>query len=304
MMISHIRHVNLGVPDLRRAREFYEEHWQLDLVEVDDGRVYLGAGNPERFNVRLRTTAEPRVDLLAFGAPTRREIDAVAERVARHPEGALLGPPGIRQDLGGGYGVRFLDCDGRTVEVSAEVHAREFNPVGPAESRPVAISHIVLNTPDIDRSRRFYEAILGFKVSDWVEDFFCFLRAGPAHHVIAFTSSPHASLNHVAFEVRGIDEFMRATGAMMRRGHPLVWGPGRHGVGDNTFSYFQDPSSGFVLEYTTALQTVDNETWAPRVHAATDQGTDQWGTSNPLDEAVRATMRGRPDPGLWTPPPV
>lgn len=302
-MISHIRQVSLGVPDLARARDFYENQWQLDVVEVDDDRVYLGTGSAESYSLRLRATAEPRVDLLAFAVPRPSDVDAVAERVCRHDDARLVAPPGPRQELGGGYGTRFLDCDGRTVEVSCGVEERSYEPVTATESRPTAISHVVLNTSDVDRSRRFYEQVLGFKVSDWVEDYFCFLRTGPAHHLIAFTSAPHASLNHVAFEVLGIDEFMRATGRMMRNGHQPLWGPGRHGVGDNTFSYFADPSSGFVTEYTTALQVVD-ESWLPRVHVATDQGADQWGTSNVLDDVVRTTMRGRPDPGLWTPPPV
>ncbi|WFE60209.1 VOC family protein [Micromonospora sp. WMMD712] len=303
-MISHIRQVSLGVPDLTRARDFYEHQWQLDLVGVDDDRVYLGAGCAESYSLRLRSTSEPRVDLLALAVTTPADVDAIAERVARRSDARLVGLPGPRQEPGGGYAVRFHDCDGRTLEVSAGVDQRAYEPLAATDTRPVGISHVVLNTVDIQRSRRFYEDVLGFKVSDWVEDYFCFLRTGPAHHLIAFTSAPHASLNHVAFEVLGIDEFMRATGRMMRNGHPLIWGPGRHGVGDNTFSYFSDPSSGFVMEYTTALQLVDESTWEPQVHASTDQGIDQWGTSNPLDDAVRSSMRGRPDPGLWTPPPV
>ncbi|HEU5474352.1 MAG TPA: VOC family protein [Actinophytocola sp.] len=303
-MISHIRQVSLGLPDLARARDFYEHQWQLDVVGVDDDRVYLGSACAESYSLRLRATTEPRVDLLAFAAPRTSDVDAVAERVTRRDDARLVAAPGPRQERGGGYATRFLDCDGRTVEVSAGVEERSYDPVTATESRPVAISHVVLNTPDVDRSRRFYEDVLGFTVSDWVERHFCFLRTGPAHHLIAFTSAGHASLNHVAFEVLGIDEFMRATGRMMRAGHQPIWGPGRHGVGDNAFSYFAEPSSGFVTEYTTAMQIVDEATWRPRVHAATDQGTDQWGTSNRLDDVVRTTLRGRPDPGLWTPPPV
>jgi len=180
---------------------------------------------------------------------------------------------------------------------------RAFRPVERFESRPKAISHVVFNTANLTATREFYESVLGFRVSDWVEDFFCFMRTGKVHHILAFTQSPHSSLNHVAFEVCGLDEFMRATGGMMRNGFKLIWGPGRHGVGNNAFSYFQDPSSGFVMEYTTELELIDDEHgWTPKVYPAED--TDRWGTANPLDEAVRILMRGRPDPGLWTPPPA
>ncbi|MFD8084490.1 VOC family protein [Kitasatospora sp. NPDC059722] len=304
-MVLHVRHVGLGVPDLRSAAEFYENRWQLEVVERDGDRIYFGAGCPESHVLRLRATDEPRVDLIALAAESAAEVDRVAARVAAHPRGRLLGEPGPRQDLGGGHAVRFLDCDGRTVEVSADVAGRVFTPVTASETRPKGIGHVVLNTPDIQVAREFYETVMGFRVTDWVEDVMCFLRTGPVHHTIAFTRAPHTSLNHVAFEVRGLDEFMRATGALMRSGIAPVWGPGRHGVGQNTFSYFQEPSSGFVLEYTTAAQVIDEEHgWTPKVYPANAQTTDVWGTANARDELVSATLIGRPDPGTWTPPPV
>lgn len=304
-MVSHVRHVGFGVPDLPAAREFYEKYWQLELVGTDDERVYLGAGCPESHVLRLRATDTARVDLISLAADSTDEVDRIAARVERHPRAKLVREPGPRADLGGGYGLWFLDCDGRVIEVSADVAGRVFRPVEETESRPVGISHLVLNTPDVRAARRFYESVLGFRVSDWVEDIMCFMRTGPTHHVIAFNRAPHTSLNHVAFEVRGLDEFMRATGAMIRNGFPPVWGPGRHGVGNNTFSYFQDPGSGFVLEYTTGVRMIDDEHgWTPKVYPATEQTGDQWGTANPRDETVSALLCGHPDAGLWTPPPA
>jgi catechol 2,3-dioxygenase-like lactoylglutathione lyase family enzyme len=304
-MISHVRHVGLGVPDLARAREFYEKLWQLEVVATDAERIYLGAGCPESHVLRLRRSDNPQVDLLSLAVDTSTDVEELAERVSRSPEAHMVSEPNDRQDYGGGYGFRFLDCDGRTIEISTDVSLRPFRPVEERESRPKSISHVVFNTADLTRTREFYQAVLGFKVSDWVEDFFCFMRAGKSHHTLAFARSEHSSLNHVSFEVRGLDEFMRATGKMIRRGHDPVWGPGRHGAGDNTFSYFKDPSTGFVMEYTTALRQIDDDHgWIPKVYSTSDEDTDQWGTANPFDEIVLGTMHGHPDPGLWKPPPV
>ena len=112
-------------------------------------------------------------------------------------------------------------------------------------------------------------------------------------------------LGYVKLGKFGLDEFMRATGSMMRLGHRPIWGPGRHGAGDNTFSYFQDPGTNYVMEYTTALQQIDDDHgWTPKVYTSSDEDTDQWGTSNPFDEMVMTSLHGRPDPGLWTPPPL
>ncbi|MFH8558679.1 oxidoreductase [Streptomyces kasugaensis] len=304
-MITHVRSVALGVPDIGAAREFFEKHWQLDLVGTDSDRVFLGAGCQDGHVLRLRATDEPRVDLLCLAAATDADVDEIAERVAAHPLGRLLSTPATSTDAGGGYRFRFLDCEGRTVEVSSGVAARAFRAVEPGESRPTGISHVVLNSADLPAALAFYQSVFGLKVSDWVEDIMVFLRAGTAHHLLAFTRAPHVSLNHVAFELRGIDEFMRATGDMVRKGYAPLWGPGRHGVGANTFTYFQEPTSSFVAEYTTGMLRIDpDHEWTPRVYPGNAQTSDTWGVASPRDDAVSAQLRGCPDTGLWQPPPV
>ena len=304
-MITHVRSVALGVPDLRKAREFYEKHWQLEVVESDGERLYLGAGCQESHVLRLRESKEARVDLLSLACESKADVDQIAANVSRHPDAKLITEPNLRQDFGGGYGFYFLDCDGRTVEVSSDVAWRSFRPVEERESRPKGISHVVFNTQDIKRTSEFYGSALGFKISDWVEDFFVFMRTGRQHHIMAFVKAKHTSLNHVSFELLGLDEFMRATGAMIRLGHQPVWGPGRHGAGDNAFSYFQDANTGFVMEYSTAMQQIDEaHGWTPQVYSSRAEDRDQWGTANPFDEIVMTTLHGRPDPGLWTPPPI
>ncbi|UCM87858.1 VOC family protein [Streptomyces marincola] len=304
-MITHVRSVALGVPDIGAAREFFEKHWQLDLVGTDADRVFLGAGCQDGHVLRLRSVSEPRVDLLSLAAATDADVDEIAERVAAHPLGRLVSEPATCDDADGGYRVRFLDCEGRTVEVSSGARPRAFRPVEPGESRPIGISHVVLNTADLPTALAFYRSIFDLQVTDWVEDIMVFLRAGTAHHMLAFTRAPHASLNHVAFELRGIDEFMRATGTLMQKGFAPLWGPGRHGVGANTFTYFQEPSSRFVAEYTTGMLRIDpDHEWVPRVYPGNAQTSDTWGVAAARDDAVSATLRGCPDAGLWQPPPV
>ena len=62
--------------------------------------------------------------------------------------------------------------------------------------------------------------------------------------------------------MRGLDEYMRGTGRVMRAGIKKIWGPGRHNAGNNTFSYFLDPS-GNTMEYTTELEKIETDPWHP-----------------------------------------
>jgi hypothetical protein len=80
----------------------------------------------------------------------------------------------------------------------------------------------------------------------------------------------------------------------------MTWGPGRHLAGDNTFSYFLDPH-GNTVEYTTALEVLDEDTWEPHDYVFLDEGvSDQWGTANPMPR----DSFNDPDPGVFVAPPV
>jgi catechol 2,3-dioxygenase-like lactoylglutathione lyase family enzyme len=184
------------------------------------------------------------------------------------------------------------------------VAPREARPLEPRESIPQKLSHVVINSADIHKTKAFYEQHLGFRLSDWLEEQMCFLRTRVDHHILAIASGPHVALNHISFEMRGIDEYMRGSGRLIRHGHKPLWGPGRHGAGDNTFTYFLDPN-GNVVEYTTELERIEeDEDWVPRTFEATPEAADQWGTAGLITEAMIPAMFNDPDQGLWTPSPV
>jgi hypothetical protein len=122
-----------------------------------------------------------------------------------------------------------------------------------------------------------------------------FLRVGTDHHTVAFNQAAWASLNHVAYEVDSIDHFMRSIGRLKRSGTEPLWGPGRHGPGNNTFAYFED-AAGFVAEFTSEVQQI-GEDWLPRVWQRVPDQADLWGTAGPPSAALRENMAGRPDPG-------
>ena len=157
---------------------------------------------------------------------------------------------------------------------------------------------------DIDAACAFYTSVLGMRVSDWSEHQMSFLRCNSEHHVIAFNQAAWTSVNHVAYELSTIDHFMRGLGKLKHVGIDPEWGPGRHGPGDNTFSYFYDPL-GNVMEYTTELEQIpDEETWEPRVFELTPENSDQWGTANPMSEFVAKQSFNDPDRGVFVAPPV
>ena len=308
-LITHLRHLDIAVPDYRKQVEFYTELWGLTPVASDSGVTFLAAeGSPEQYIVRVREDAEKRLDLIAFGAADRAAVDALAARLAA--DGVqMISEPDDLQTPGGGYGFRFFDVDGRTVEVSSDVAVREHRKVEERESIPVKLSHVVINSNDPKRTLEFYERHLSFALSDtlWhpkMGEAMYFMRCNPQHHSLAIARGPHVSLHHASFEMRGIDEYMRGTGRLLRAGVKKVWGPGRHMAGDNTFSYFLDPH-GNTMEYTTELERLDEDAWHPHLYDFTKpEVSDQWGTANPMNELVAKESFNDPDRGVFVAPPV
>ena len=307
--LTHLRHVDLAVPDYDRQLEFYGGIWGLTKTVDDTGIAFLAAeGSPEQYVVRLRKADEKRLDLVSYGAATAADVDALAAQLAA--DGVqLIAQPGTLTTPGGGYGFRFFDVDGRTIEVSSDVEARVHRKIEEREAIPVRLSHVVLNSPDLDRTRAWYERHLGFRLSDSLSsprmgEVMHFMRISSQHHSMALAKGPHTSLHHVSFEMRGLDEYMYGTGRLLRAGVRKVWGPGRHLAGDNTFSYFLDPH-GNTVEYTTELEQLDEDTWHPHVYDFSQpEVTDQWGTANPMSELIAKESFNDPDRGCFVAPPV
>lgn len=307
--LTHLRHIDIAVPDLEQQSRFYAETWGLTTVHAEKDIVFLAAeGSPEQYSVRLRKADDKRLDLISFGAAGRAEVDQLAADLEADGIRRINDPDEL-QAPGGGYGFRFFDVDGRVVEISSDVEVRRHRKIEEGESIPVKLSHVVINSPDIARTRAFYERHLSFRNSDTLAhpqggDLMHFMRINSLHHSIGISKGPHVSLNHMSFEMRGLDEYMRGTGRLLRAGVQKLWGPGRHCIGDNTFSYFLDPH-GNVVEYTTELETVDEDTWHPQVFDATvPENADQWGTAGPPEEVVYSQMMNDVDKGLFTAPPV
>jgi catechol 2,3-dioxygenase-like lactoylglutathione lyase family enzyme len=308
-LITHLRHIDLAVPDHAKQLDFYTNTWGLKAEHSDSGLTFLAAeGSPEQYVVRLREATDKRIDLISFGAANAADVDTLAGNLAR--DGVqLVSEPGTLQTPGGGYGFRFFDNEGRTVEISSDVAVREHRRIEQGEDIPVRLSHVVINSTDPEGTRAFYEKHLAFALSDTLMhprmgEMMWFMRINAWHHSMAIARGPHPSLHHASFEMRGIDEYMRGTGRLLRAGVEKIWGPGRHMAGNNTFSYFLDPH-GNTVEYTTELEVLDEDTWHPHVYDFSNpEVSDQWGTANTMNEFVAQKSFNDPDKGLFVAPPV
>lgn len=294
--ITHLRHIGLICPNLDKQARFYEEVWGLDRVPDTEGdTVYFRGAGPEHHILSLYPGENRGLHHIAFGMVDKNAVDRAAD-ILQSKGVRIIQEPGYLDEAGKGYGLRFLDPENRCIELSAwvETNIKEWTK---KNVDPIKLNHVVMNTADLDMITDFYTNVVGFKVTDWSEHQMVFLRCNKKHHSLAFNQDIHASCNHIAYEVNSVDELMRGIANVRAAGFQEIWGPGRHGPGDNIFCYFQDPS-GFVMEYTCYLETIEDEAeWKARVWKRVPHLMDQWGIAGPPKPETRKKMQGEADPG-------
>ena len=294
--VTEIRYVGYGVEDFDAERKFYRDDWGLVEVAAEDEIAWFKThGHDEHHVVRLHKSDTNCIEVIALAADTRADVDDLQARVGAagcriiHEARELDAP-------GGGYGFRFFSPDGLPFEISADVARGDRRELERWEGIPLRISHIVLHSPDHQALVKFFTDVLGFRVSDWLGDFMCFLRCNSAHHRFALLGGPPC-LNHVAYDMPTIDDMMRGASRLKKRGVDLRWGPGRHKAGNNTFSYFTTPN-GFAVEYTAELEEVDFEAHQFTVHEPAPQIMDIWGIGTGGPQTM---PKPAPDPCLFQP---
>ncbi len=292
---DYLANVMMRAPGIKASRRFYEANWGLMLAEEAPDALYFRGTSAEPFIYGLREDPTFGLDAITFHVADPAKLEALHRQLSE--TGARLqGPLAAQTTPGGGIGFTALDPDHRRLRFVTGVTPRATS--ADEVARPRKITHVVLNSARGDDFVAFYTNCLGFRISDYSAEQMVFLRCASDHHAIALNRSPYPSVNHVAFEMPSIDSFMRGIGRMKTLGQAPAWGPGRHGPGNNPFAYFVSPS-GFVIEFTTEVQQIDETHHEPQVWPRDiPEKLDVWMTAGPPTPAMRAVMQGRPDPGF------
>ena len=289
--IKKIGHATFSTPDLDKQVDYYTDVLGLTLVERVKDRAYL-ASTLDHHSIVLERGGAAQCTTLSFQMAPGTDLKAFAKQCqTQGVEAAAMSDaePGIPDML------TLSDPKGTRVAVFAEREPahQTFSDHGVV---PNKLGHIAFNVTDVKQVVDWYVKVLGFRESDWMGDFFAFLRCGPDHHTINLVRGERSKMHHIAFELQDWSHVQRACDLLARKGHPLVWGPGRHGIGHNIFTYHRDPD-GNIVELFTELDRINDEdlgfyeprpwhadrpqtpkVWTPDVKAA-----NLWGVPPPPD---------------------
>src|SRR5215211_2245715 len=197
---KRIGHATFETPDLEKAIAYYGEFMGLILAEREKDRAFL-ASKIGQLVIELNKADRAHCSRLSFEVAPNSDFGELAQELA---------------------------ADG----VRSELRNDSIPGIG-----PLKLGHVAFFTPDIQRTVAFYEKVLGFRVSDWIGDFFCFMRCNPDHHTVNFFTGPNAKLHHIAFELKDFMHLQNSCELMGQKQVPIIWGPLRHGPGHNIATY-------------------------------------------------------------------
>jgi catechol 2,3-dioxygenase len=284
---GQLRSVAIGVTDLDAAAQFYNATWRLETVVRTADAVYLRGSGDAHHILALHRSERPDVRNVTFSVASGADLHAIAGRVLENGGKLVAGLHDVSEP-GGGRAVVIADPQGRILRF---VHGDERHAPTAAPDSPSRITHVVFNSADVAAAQRFYEQALGFTLSDRTR-IMAFMRCGGDHHSIALADADANTLNHIAFVMADLDAVMRGAGRMSDAGWPIEWGVGRHGPGNNVFSYFVGPDD-FVIEYTADVLQVDDSYQArgPSDWQWPPGRFDQWGVSKPPSERIKQAQK-------------
>ncbi|MBV8419477.1 MAG: VOC family protein, partial [Hyphomicrobiales bacterium] len=192
-----IGHATFETSDLDKAIDYYEKFMGLIVAAREKDRAFL-MSKVGLLTIELDKADRAHCTKLSFEVAPGADFGHMARELEKD---------GVRSELrndsvpGIGQVLSFKDDKGTTIDLF-----KEWSYLGKHEQTagigPFKLGHVAFYTPDVQRTVSFYEKVLGFRVSDWIGDFFCFMRCNSDHHTVNFFRGPQAKLHHIAFELK------------------------------------------------------------------------------------------------------
>lgn len=273
-VISEMGYVAIETPDVDAAVRESEQLLGLTTTRTAGGNAVLAtsATGNELAYVDGTANAVGAIGLRARSADALAEIrrrvkDAGAkvvnfahDGISGHETFSFIGPEGWRFDI---Y------CD-------AQQHA-----LGRGAASPERFGHVNFHPRNPKRMAGFLMDVLDFRVSDQIGDDAFFLRCNSEHHGVALIPGV-GKFHHHAWQFKSTDDIVNMCDRVRGFGHEIIWGPVRHGAGQNIAAYYVESTGAVVELYTNMEHIYDDD--RPAVHwQASDNWYNLWSDRRPGD---------------------
>jgi catechol 2,3-dioxygenase len=259
-LLSHLSYVSITSPDVEASVEFYEKQVGLTVVDRIDGAVYLRCwGDYYRYSVVVLPGDEPSLATMAWRTSSPEALEEAARAVEAagvqgewfdgHAIGRayrFTGPWGHEMTLH--WDAEHVHAEGETASIYPDRPNRRSRVAG----APRQLDHITVATSDVDGFAKWYSDVLGFRImartllDEAPISVFSVITTNEKSHdlgIVLDGSTRAGRVNHYAFWVDTREELLIAADLLMESGTPIEYGPSIHGIGEQNFLYYREPST-------------------------------------------------------------
>ena len=244
---AYLHHIALNTTRPLDLAKFYERALSIEKKSIKDGWVLSGG----RRKVLILRNKQNSLGFASFACQDSQSFKALKRNLTEK------GIKTVQDDksLFDHDNFYIIDCDGNKIYFGVAKNKKD------KISRLYApLQHITFTSENLDGFVDFYVNKLGFKVSDKVINkkgqlTTCFIRSNQEHHTIACFLSNKSGLDHYSFEAGTWEWIKNWCDHFSKQNIQLIWGPGRHGPGNNLFAFIKD-LDGNKIEISAELEIV------------------------------------------------
>lgn len=282
-LIRQMGYVAFATPDPEAGARDLVNLMGLRTPPTEIDGVYVSSNERvcELAYLRAAKTGIVAVGLEAMDAGA---VDEVQERAAGEGLEIIADTPAIPKIE---RAVRFATPFGPVFEVHTPVprdRPRSFSTLGVRR-----LDHVNLRASDTHGMCDLLTKVLGLKLSDRTTNFErAWYRAWDGfHHTIAVGEG--TGFHHYAFDAYNVEAIVALADGLAAEDRRLLWGPGRHGAGDNLFSYYADPND-CVAELSWGMERIEVDSLRePRVWGVDSPVLNLWGGPPPPEYGAMLT---------------
>ena len=247
---AYLHHLCFESPNPERLSIFYGEILEMKPKPLGKD-TWLCSGKKRQ--IFFKKGKKNKLAFAAFACRDKEGLNLLKNRIEK--EG--IKETSLQSKLFKGETVSIIDQDGHKIlfglAKSKSIGSSKIN--GP-------LQHLTFATLNVERFVDFYVRKLGFCISDRVfhrsgELATCFVRSNHEHHTIACFKSDKVGVDHHSYEAGEWNTIRDWCDHFASNNIELMWGPGRHGPGNNLFVFIEDPDGNWI-EISAELEIVQD----------------------------------------------
>lgn len=271
MGVCSLGYVALNVSDMASWRDLATSVLGMEVIERSYGDIVDLRIDDLHHRFSLYPAKEDSIEAVGWEVATLSDLHDLVEKLTAYGVEVHESPPCEKSERKVHTLFKFIDPASGIKSELFYAPQSEMMPFTPSlgmtgyKTGNMGLGHVVYIVGDYEESKKFYEEVMGFRLSDyiaWDDKDATFYHCNGRHHSLAimkpFGDFKAGDFNHIMLETNSIDDVGYAYDVVRDKGIPLVMEYGKH-TNDLMQSFYIVTPSGFALELGYGGRLIEND---------------------------------------------